>query len=386
MLNKKRKEKTLAILKDLIKAESSSGKEEKAVKTAAQKAEDLNFDQLEIDKYGSLIAKINGQKKGKNVLLDAHIDTVGVNRKDWSVDPFKAVVKDNKLYGRGSSDMKGALAAMLAAASFFKEDHNFSGQINVSAVVFEELFEGVAARNISEIVKPDYVIIGEASELKLMRGQRGRAEIVLETEGKSAHSASPQKGVNAVYQMLKLVEAVKELDLGADEELGRAIMELTDIISAPYPGSSVIPNKCQATFDRRLLLNEDAESILAELKSVLKRLNIEGSAYLAEAEGECWTGKKIGAARFFPAWLLAEDSKLLQAGVKALDSIGLPAEVSTYSFCTNGSHYAGEKNIPTIGFGPSKEELAHTADEYLELKDLYQAVEGYYAILKELLK
>lgn len=386
MLTDKRKEISLEILKDLIKAKSYSGQEERAVKIAAEHTEKLAFDEIKIDKYGSLIAKIKGEKPGRKILLDAHIDTVAVNEKDWSLDPFGAEIIDGQIYGRGASDMKGALAAMMAAAAFFKEDNNFAGEINLSAVVFEELFEGVAARNISKIVQPDYVIIGEASELRLMRGQRGRAEIIIESFGKSAHSSSPKKGDNAVYKMLKVIEKIKKLNLAADDFLGNAIMELTDIISKPYPGSSVIPNKCRVSYDRRLLLKEDADQILAELNLLLKNLNIEGRAYLAQAEADCWTGEKISAERFFPAWLLAKESELLKTAASALKNIGLEAEISSYSFCTNGSHYAGEKKIPTIGFGPSKEELAHIADEYLELEDFYQAIKAYYAILKELLK
>jgi acetylornithine deacetylase/succinyl-diaminopimelate desuccinylase-like protein len=107
--------------------------------------------------------------------------------------------------------MKGAVAAMIAAAGFFAADtrRDFAGEIVVSGVVHEECFEGIAARKISECVKPDYVVIGESSELNLKRGQRGRAEIVVETFGKHAHSANPSVGINAVYKMAELIELCK---------------------------------------------------------------------------------------------------------------------------------------------------------------------------------
>ena len=92
--------------------------------------------------------------------------------------------------------MKGQTSAMIAAAAYFAEDFkkDFAGDIFVAGVVHEEIFEGVSARKISEAVKPDYVVIGESSELNLKIGQRGRAEIVIETFGKPAHSANPEKG------------------------------------------------------------------------------------------------------------------------------------------------------------------------------------------------
>ena len=92
--------------------------------------------------------------------------------------PFAAEIHDGKIYGRGTSDMKGAVSAMTCAAANFAKDTNkdFPGEIYVAGVVHEECFEGVAAREISKVVKPDYVVIGEASTLNLKIGQRGRGE------------------------------------------------------------------------------------------------------------------------------------------------------------------------------------------------------------------
>ena len=106
----------------------------------------------------------------------------------------------------------------------------------------EECFEGVAARSVSELVKPDYVVIGEASLCNLKIGQRGRAEIVVETFGVPAHSANPEKGINAVYAMCRVVEAIHGLHSPEDPTLGKGILELTDIKSEPYPGASVVPS------------------------------------------------------------------------------------------------------------------------------------------------
>ncbi len=90
----------------------------------------------------------------------------------------------------------------------------------------------------------------------MKRGQKGWAEIVVETFGKPAHSANPQKGINAVYKMTKLIEKIKSLETPCQDVLGLGIMELTDIKSSPYLGASVVPDYCRVTYDRRLLVGE----------------------------------------------------------------------------------------------------------------------------------
>lgn len=142
----------------------------------------------------------------------------------------------------------------------------------MACIVHEECFEGIAARLVSERYKPDYVIIGEASELNLKIGQRGRAEIVVETFGKPAHSANPQAGINAVYKMAQLIDKIRTITPPTHPVLGHGILELTDIKSSPYPGASVVPDYCRATYDRRLLVGETKESVIAPLESALAEL------------------------------------------------------------------------------------------------------------------
>ena len=146
--------------------------------------------------------------------------------------------------------MKGALAAMVHAAASVDKS-KLAGKVVVSASVMEEVYEGGALKTVMDEVKPDFVVIGEASELNLVRGGRGRAEIHLETIGKPSHSSSPHLGVNAIHLMMKVIQAVDKIELGEHPLLGPAILALTDIISEPYPAYSVIPARCKATYDRR---------------------------------------------------------------------------------------------------------------------------------------
>ena len=389
-----KKEELIKLCQDIIKIQSYSGNEGKLVEFLEKKMKECGFDDVIVDKYGSIIGKIKGKRPGNKVLFDAHIDTVPAEDSEkWSHDPFGAVIEDGRIYGRGTSDMKGSLSAMIIAAEYFAKDNNkdFPGEIYISGVVHEECFEGVASRNISEYVKPDYVVIGEASHLNLKIGQRGRAEVVVETFGVPAHSANPEKGVNAVYSMAEIINKLQEIPYEEDEFLGKGILELTDIKSSPYPGASVVPSYCKATYDRRLLVGETKESVLKPIVELIEELkknkpNVDYKVSYARGKEKCHTGAFIEGERFFPAWCYDENEVFVKNTYEKLKSIGIMPKITNYSFCTNGSHYAGEAGIKTIGFGPSKENIAHTIDEYIEIEQLEKACKGYYVIMDSLLE
>lgn len=394
MMDESRKEQLTALCRKMIKAQSYSGHE--ALVAAEMKAfwQENGYHDIHIDRYGNCICHVPGSRPGPRILFDGHMDTVPVaDPSKWKHDPFGAEIVDGRMYGRGTSDMKGALSAMLSAAMFFVQDcgNDFAGDIYVAGVVHEECFEGVAARAISEYVKPDVVIIGEASMCNVKIGQRGRAEVVVETFGVPAHSANPEKGVNAVYRMCSVIQEIQKLTPPSHPIMGKGILELTDIKSSPYPGASVVPEYCRATYDRRLLVGETKESVLRPLQTLLERMMAEDPSLKARvsfAVGKelCYTGATIESERFFPGWLYDQKEPFVQDVLAQLHSMGYEPEITQYNFCTNGSHYAGEAGIPTLGIGPSRENLAHTVDEYIELSELYKVADCYQGVMKALLK
>ncbi len=394
MLNNEREKTVIDLCRSLIKAQSYSGNEQNTAHELEMFFKKYPFVSVHTDKYGNIIACIKGNRPGPKILFDGHIDTVPVvDSTKWSHDPFAAEIVDGKIYGRGTSDMKGAVAAMANAAVNFAADtkNDFAGEIYIAGVVHEECFEGVAAREISSYVKPDYVIIGEASNLNMKIGQRGRAEICVETFGVPAHSANPEKGVNAVYGMCSVVEAIRTLVPTEHPVLGKGILELTDIKSSPYPGASVVPDYCRVTYDRRLLTGETKESVLAPIQKMLDDLmkkdpSLKARVSYAKGKEVCYTGSAIEGERFFPGWLFDENEKYIQDVKVQLNKDGFEPKITNYNFCTNGSHYAGEAGIRTIGMGPSLESLAHTIDEYIEIDQLTKVCECYYSIMKALLK
>lgn len=398
MLSAEREQEVIELCQNLVRAKSYSGEENEVAEVLKGFLEKnfsgkQVFDEIKTDQYGNVIGVIKGKRPGNKILFDGHIDTVPVqDETKWTHKPFEAEICDGKIYGRGTSDMKGAVAAMANAAVNFAldKDKDFAGEIYIAGVVHEECFEGVAARSISSYVKPDYVVIGEASNLNLKIGQRGRGEVKVETFGVPAHSANPEKGINAVYGMCKVVEEIRKIQAPHHEVLGDGILELTDIKSSPYPGASVVPEYCVATYDRRLLVGETKESVLAPIQEVLDHLMKEDSTLKAKvsfATGEetCYTGNIIKGERFFPGWLFDKEEVFIKDVMDSLHKGGFQPEITQYNFCTNGSHYAGEAGIRTIGMGPSLESLAHTIDEYIEIEQLTKVTECYYCIMEALL-
>lgn len=394
MLTTERENAVVALCRALVQQQSYSGHEDGAAAVLAANMKAMGFDEVRMDRYGNVIGCIRGSRPGKKLLFDGHIDTVPVtDPAEWEQPPFAANIADGRIYGRGTSDMKGAVAAMTCAAANFAQDtrKDFAGEIYVAGVVHEECFEGVAARAISEAVHPDYVVIGEASQLNLKIGQRGRAEIVVETFGKPCHSANPEKGINAVYKMAKFIEAIRTLKPTHHPVLGDGILELTDIKSAPYPGASVVPEYCRATYDRRLLVGETKESVLAPIQALLDELmaadpQLKVKASYAVGREKCHTGSDIEGERFFPGWLYDENEPFVQDVYAQLTGMGYTPAITQYNFCTNGSHYAGEAGIRTFGLGPSRENLAHTVNEYIEIDQLAKVTDCYGGVLQALLK
>ena len=142
--------------------------------------------------------------------------------------------------------MKGGVTALVTAAAQFANEtkRNFHGTLCVSCSVHEECFEGIASREVSQYVKPDFVIVCEPTSNAIKIGQRGRGELCVSVEGVSCHSSTPEKGVNAVYHMNTLLEEIRKIRPNEHPILGKGILELTDIISTPYPGASVVPFLC----------------------------------------------------------------------------------------------------------------------------------------------
>lgn len=346
----------------------------------------LGFE-VDVDEYGNLTGTLDFGP-GPCILLDSHMDTVGVTDPTaWSRSP-SGEIAEGRLYGRGAMDMKGQLAASIYGAAALR-GKLAGGRVVVSASVAEELAEGPMLRPALERVQPDRVIICEATDLRLSTGQRGRAEVLVEVDGRPSHSAAPELGLNAVEVMTDIIRAIREIELPVHERMGTGILVLTDMISRPFPGLSVVPDHCAVTYDRRTLPGESDADVLGPIQAIVEevtaRWGTTGRASIAIDRYETYTGASVETPNFAPAWETASDHPVVGAARAALTDVGLDTDLSYWSFCTNGSASAGQLGIPTVGYGPGREELAHRVDEYIPLADLHSGARGYAALIEGLL-
>ncbi|MDT4761620.1 YgeY family selenium metabolism-linked hydrolase [Sphaerochaeta sp. PS] len=372
----------LEFCKRIIGVEGLSGSEKPVADLIAEEMQRVGFDEVIRDGYGTIIGKVRGNRPG-NLMFEGHMDTVGIqDRASWKYDPFGSDFVDGKLYGRGTSDMRCALAAMVhAIGSLAKEGNRNHATLSVVAVVHEEIFEGIAFGKVLDRYAPDLVVLGEASDLKLMLGQKGRAELSIETFGKNAHSAHPEKGKNAIEAMEKVLHCLPLMPTPTCPLLGEGIMVVTDILSHPYPGCSVIPDLCTITIDRRTLVGETEQSLVSGIREQLLQVFPQGEHEFAcsvkTSRETCYTGASLGGRRFFPAWVIDEGSPFVAFGREAMRQAGLPYATGYYPFCTDGSESAGNRSIPTIGFGPSSPTMAHVIDEYVKFEQVLVAKRVY---------
>jgi putative selenium metabolism hydrolase len=318
----------------------------------------------------------NGSQPGPTILFDAHMDVVPEGDvQKWSHYPYSGTVEEHKLYGRGATDTKNCLAGMVVGLGRVPRE-GFSGKIVVTGSIGEEEIEGAGLSKVVEAIKPDLVIVGEPSDCILGIGQKGRARVDIHFEGRPAHSSTPHKGDNAVYKAVDAVKKIRDFPAREDQWVGKGVTELVGIISKPFPGESTVPFECVLQYDRRLVVGEKTEDIEADFRSALD--GISGWKFsFKQVNLKTYTGHELSCKDYHPAWRLNEQSPWLKKSLHALERAGIPPRSAYIPYCTNGSYTAGERNIPTIIFGPSTIHLAHVIDEYIEIDELERGMLGY---------
>ena len=370
-------------LQGLVQAPGLAGDLEAVGNIAIRKMKALGFDDVWRDDVGNVIGRRVGSKPGPKLVFDAHMDTVEVgDRNAWIHDPFGGEVVDGKLWGRGSTDDRGSLAAFTIALAALPRDSLY-GEVYAVGTVGEELLEGAALEGVLDEVKPDGVVIGEPTDCRLGIGHKGRCRVIFTLKGKAAHSSSPEVGENAIEKAVEVIRRVRQIPRANDPLLGRSVMEPIQISSSPNPSFSTIPYECQVIFDRRIVRGETRETVLEAHNNALADLSGWSVDYDVLSFGS-YTGKKVSRADFHPAWAVEPDSKWVKHGLAGLKMAGIPPVTYGTPYCTNGSGSAGERNIPTIIFGPGSVLVAHVTDEYIEIPELVRSVSGFMGIARSL--
>ncbi len=385
----KRYEKEIVrFLREMVAIPAESGRERARCERVKAEYEALGFADVRFDGIGSVVARVG---EGPFVIMmDGHVDCVGVgDPQAWTYDPFAGKLEGGRVHGRGAVDELPGIACMAYGARILAERGLPAGvQLVLVASVLEEACDGFPLMHLIETegVRPDAVVLGEPTNLDVYRGHRGRMAIEVVTKGISAHGAHCERGVNAVYKMAPIVADIEALNttLREDAFLGKGTVTVS-FIDCKTPSLNAVPNEARIVLDRRLTAGESPESALEEI-GALPHIG-DAEVRVLSWEGEAWTGAPARQEQVFPTWVLPEAHPLVQGvAAAAQDVLGRPPAISRWVFSTNGVATMGRLGIPTIGFAPGREELAHTADEWVEVADLVTAAAVYSLIPEELVQ
>jgi putative selenium metabolism hydrolase len=375
-------------LADLIRIRSYTGQEGPAVARMLDELRAVGCDEVWMDSAGNALGRIGS---GSRILLyNAHLDTNEVaDESEWPHPPLEPVVEGDVMYGLGASDCKGGVAAIVygaAIAARLRRESALARRLfdEISVVVMgatlEEDAEGFALRSLVERdgLRPDAVLLAEATDLSLRRGQRGRCEVRVRTEGRAAHASQPHLGESAILKMLPVIAALEEMNvsLPVDPVFGQGNQVVT-LIEGPHTPNSV-PSWCEVAVDRRLVPGESKESVLEGIRSVVEPLGASASIPIQPVLTH--TGLRLDGPSFYPGWLLDGRDPLLAAGMAAaMGVLGKAPLTGVWRFSTDGTYSAGVAGIPTIGFGPEEEQYVHTAQDQVSLSKLMRAA-AFYAV------
>jgi acetylornithine deacetylase/succinyl-diaminopimelate desuccinylase-like protein len=284
---------------------------------------------------------------------------------------YDPAVVEGRIYGRGTTDMKGAIAALIHGVSRTRP----TNRVAISITTLEETAEGATLGPVCDAHAPDAVIITEPSACLPALAQKGRAELIVRVAGRVAHAAFPDRGHSALLDAARVLLAAEAHPVASDDELGDALLVATEATTFPRPGISIIPDVCQLRFDRRLLPDENREAVLAELQQLCSSTGVEASVEITSGPVTTYTGVELPAERWLAAWRTAPESTLARAAARAVRSRNFTA----YRFCTNGSATAA-RGIATMGYGPGLTELAHQPDEWIALDQLDTAAAAFTAL------
>jgi acetylornithine deacetylase len=318
----------------------------------------------------NIIARWQSPGAGRTLLLEAHQDTVPTD--NMIIDPFGARIENGRLYGRGACDIKGGMAAMLATfARLVRDKPKRAANVILACTVDEEhTFLGVQ-QLVSEGLKADLAVVAEPTQLQIVNAHKGVIRWHLETLGRSCHSSAPEQGVNAIYQMARVLPALEQFagwlrTSRADPLLGPPTLSVGRIEG----GVSVntVPDRCRIEIDRRLIPGEDAIEAPGQLTAWLKKTL---SAELAF----CSSNPLLHA----PALSPAGSEVLVSQLASAIDTVRGAHQVTAVPYCTDASTIAGA-GIPAVVFGPGDIARAHTCDEWVPLEEVEQASEILYRL------
>ena len=359
---------------DLIRIDSQNppGREGNCARFLRDLLED-RFRDLEIKTFSwgedrmDLLAKIGGEEGG--LMLNGHLDTVPIGDPNmWSWDPLSGREHDGKIIGRGASDMKSAVAAMISAAHHFLRNNDPKKKV----ALFFTSDEEVASRGLRRIIEGErhilngisYGIIGEPTELKVVRMHKGIYYTRIEVTGDSAHGSTPEYGVNAIEKASEIIKRLQGLKVALnfkEHDVGKPTLNVGKIEGGTKV--NMVPDRCVIDIDRRVIPTESVEEVLSEFWRVIDDgedgTNVEITGYRAPHE-------------------ISKDSVIIREMENITES-----RAGGISYWTEAPvfHQAG---VECAVVGPGSVMQAHAFDEHVPIEEVKKARRIYERALKRI--
>ena len=304
------------------------------------------------------IGVLEGRERGPTLMLCGHVDTVGV---EGMADPFLPRERDGRLFGRGSQDMKGGVAAMIDAARVAAERGFARGRLIVAAVVDEEYASVGADRLVTEW-RADMAVVTEPTDLQIAIGHKGFAWLEVVTRGRAAHGSRPKDGRDAILRMGRVLARLEALDRALQARPPHPVMGTGSLHASLIDGGrelSSYPDRCVLQLERRTIAGETGGQAEREVQQILESLRSEDPEFDAEARLTfARPPYELPAGHRLPAALAAAASS---AGSERASPVGM-------SFWTDAA-ILGHAGIPTVLYGPGGAGL-HSTEEYVNLADV----------------
>ena len=362
-------------VKELIEIPSVTGEEGALSDYIAQRLRAMGADtvrqQTVAGNRRNVIAEICGALPGRSILLTGHMDTVEAGE-GWSSDPFRAVERDGRIYGRGACDMKAGIAVILHTAEIcIQERQSLRGKVVIVLVCDEEAYSEGVLRAIEEGVQADFGLAAEPEYTHAVIGSCGKILIRAEARGKAAHAAEASKGINAIEEMGRFLSAMDTLHLPGAELIPPQPSTTLRVSGGSERYSMVIPDHCEALISKHTVPGETMEDVLAALKALARKLKLSAQ-FTFSVERPFYSSFLVDRSH--------KEVRRLQSIYRCITGAELPLICS--SGVSDNNHWSTKGGIPSICFGPMGGGL-HEADEWVDIEKLYQVLEIYVRFLLE---
>jgi len=363
----------ISLTRDLVRFDTVNppGRERDCARMAGALLQEWGF-KTEFHEYAdsrtSVIARLGGSEKKAPLCLTGHLDVVPLGSRKWSRDPFAGEADGDKLYGRGVSDMKAGVAAiLLAARSFSSKLAGTPGIVIVLTAGEEGGCVGSAQLAKTQLLgKAGAMVVGEPTSNYPLVGHKGSLKFHARFKGVSAHGSMPELGVNAIYKAAKAIGKLEGFDFAVAPHavMGRptlnvGIMEGGNTVNA-------VPDAASFGVDIRTVPGMDHEAVLSKLRSLL-----------GEAELEVFSNLK-------PVWTAPDEEWIQRVFEICKPYVGEAPTARTAPYMTDAANllkvYAG---APTVVLGPGEAAMAHQTDEYASMERIRQSVAIYEALIRD---